>query len=224
VAARAARRPALRGAPPLIAGGLVLWTSFARAHEPFQITTEARVLGDGLALHVTMASRTVTLACPGVVGAPRSLAATDLEQHRLPLEACAKGLYAVTSRGRTLAPNGALVSLTQEGDFDARLRYPPAEPGPLVFDAVHLVRIADAMYGAELTVTGERVFLGQALLRASARTLSVNVPTAGAEPASAPRVPSFGACLRSGIERAPRWIAAAIAFFSCLWLGKRLLT
>lgn len=173
----------------------------AAAHEPFQITTDVRALSDRLMLHVTLASRTATLACPAAVGAVRSLEPGDFERARRQLEACAKGLYVVTSAGRKLEPLAVEVSLTQEGDFDARLRYPPAAPGPLTLDAVHLARLPDAMFGAEVTVTGDRVFLGQELLRPSAHVFTVRVPAFGEVPArSAPHVPSFGEYLALGVQ------------------------
>ncbi len=164
----------------------------ARAHEPFQITTEARALPGGLVLHATLASRTATLACPSAVGAVRSLAPDDFERHRVGLDTCARGLYVVRNAGRVLEPLAADVRLTEEGDFDARLRYPPAAPGLLTLEAVHLTRLPDAMYGAELTVTSERDFLGQALLRASSPLLSVHVPQSAApDAARAPRTSQF---------------------------------
>jgi len=167
---------------------LAVWSHEAHAHEPFQITTEARALPGGLVLHATLASRTATLACPGAVGAVRSLTPDDLERHRVGLDACARGLYVVRSVGRVLEPLTADVRLTEEGDFDARLRYPPAAPGVLTLEAVHLARLPDAMYGAELTVTSERDFLGQALLRASSPVISVRVPQSAApDAATAPR-------------------------------------
>jgi hypothetical protein len=135
---------------------------------------------------VTLASRTATLACPGAVGAVRSLTADDFEHRRVQLENCARSLYVVRSGGHVLEASTAVVSLTEEGDFDARLRYPPAAPGLLTFEAVHLARLPDAMYGAELTVTSEREFLGQALLRAASPALSVRVNAAA--PVTAPRV------------------------------------
>ena len=68
----------------------VAWLCAARraaAHEPFQITTDARVDRDGLILHVTLASRTLTLACPGVVGEARSLRAEDFSERHAELAA-----------------------------------------------------------------------------------------------------------------------------------------
>ncbi|HSU40015.1 MAG TPA: hypothetical protein VLJ38_10610 [Polyangiaceae bacterium] len=171
---------------------LAVSSQAARAHEPFQITTEARTLPAGLVLHVTLASRTATLACPSAVGAIRSLTSLDLERYRAGLDACARGLYVVRSAGRVLEPLAADVRLTEEGDFDARLRYAPAAPGLLTLEAVHLARLPDAMYGAELTVTSERDFVGQALLRRASPVLSVHVPQSAApDPARAPRKLSF---------------------------------
>jgi uncharacterized protein (TIGR03382 family) len=191
----AARRCALPAHAAAAAGVIAALAHDARAHEPFQITTEARALPSGLVLHVTLASRTAALACPSAVGAARSLTAADLDRHRTELDACARGLYVIRSADRTLAPLAADLTLTEEGDFDARLRYPAATPGTLTFEAVHLTRLPDAMYGAELTVTSERAFLGQALLRAASPALTVRVPReAAAEvPGAGPRRSPFTA-------------------------------
>jgi hypothetical protein len=182
------RRPALVGAGAVAAACIVFAVAHAAvAHEPFQITTEARALPSGLLLHVTLASRTATLACPSAVGAVRSLTSLDIERFRSGLDGCSRGLYVIRSAGRVLDPLAVVLRVTDEGDLDARLRYPAAAPGALTFDAVHLARLPDAMYGAELTVTSERDFLGQALLRASAPELTVHVPHGGTRTASAPR-------------------------------------
>ena len=193
---------------------LVALAGDARAHEPFQITTEARALASGLLLHVTLASRTATLACPGVVGTERSLTADDFERHRARLEDCARGLYVVRSAGRVLEPSTAVIGLTDEGDFDARLRYPRAAPGALTFEAVHLARLPDAMFGAELTVTSERDFLGQALLRASSPALTVRIAPAVPEATPAPRRPPFRGYLLAGI-------AVLAAIVASLWRLRR---
>jgi hypothetical protein len=181
--------------------GMASCTGLALAHEPFSVTTEARALREALTLHVTMAGRTATLACPGAAGEPHRLTPQDLARARQPFEACAKGLYVVTSAGHRLEPRFAMVALTEEGDFDARVTYPAALPGPLTLEAVHLARLPDPMYGAELTVTGERVFLGQALLRAPAPSFTAAVPIAeAASPEPTPHVPTFAACVRLGVE------------------------
>jgi hypothetical protein len=186
-----------------VAGALALTlaTRPALAHEPFEITTDARALRSGLTLHITMAGRTAALACPRALEAGRSLTPSELERHRAPLLACARELYLVTSAGARLLPRGADVSLTAEGDFDALVRYPAPAPGSMTLDAVHLARLGDAMYGATLTVTSDRLFLGQALLRASEPRLSVRIPAFGEIPGeSVPHVPTFGEYLRLGVE------------------------
>ena len=188
------------GAAVAAAFGVALGAPAVAAHEPFSITTEARALRSALTLHVTMAGRTTTLACPAAAGPPHRLTPEDVERGREALEACAKGLYVVTSVGRRLEPRTAVVALTEEGDFDARVTYPPAPPGPLFIEAVLLSRLPDAMYGAELTVTGERAFLGQALLRAQAPSLGVTVPAPTGAAPPRPRLPSFGEYVRLGVE------------------------
>jgi len=187
--------------PALLGLAALLVAKSGAAHEPFQITTDARALRDGLTLHVTMAGRTATLACPDAVGAARNLRADDLTERRAPLEACARGLYTVTGASGTLEPRTVVVSLTEEGDFDARLRYAAAPPGPLALEAMYLARLPDSMFGAELTVTGDRAFLGQALLRAAAPRFTTRVPAFGDVPGeTAPHVPSFGEYVRLGVE------------------------
>lgn len=172
------------------------------------------MLQSGLMLHVTLASRTATLACPDAVGAVRSLQASDLERYRAPLEACARSLYSVRSDGRALEPLDARVRLTEEGDFDARLLYARAAPGELTLEAAHLKRLPDPMFGAELTVTSEHDFLGQALLRATSPALTVHVPAAAgtASPAAA-RPAWFGTGWRIGL--------AVVAGGALLWLLRR---
>jgi hypothetical protein len=165
----------------------------AGAHEPFQVTTDVRALRDGLTLHVAMASRTATLACPEVVRPARSLSVDELGVHRAALEACAKGLYVVTGAAGRLEPRVVVLALTDEGDLDARIRYDPAPPGPLELEAVHLARLPDAMFGAELTVTSERSFLGQALLRAGSPVFKTRIPDEGEVPGEVARRRASGA-------------------------------
>jgi hypothetical protein len=180
---------------------LTLTARLADAHEPFEITTDARALRSLLSLRITMAGRTAALACPDVIEKARPLTPEDLGRHRQPLKACASKLYVVTLGGARVEPMGADVSLSREGDFDAIVHYALPRAGTLTLDAAYLARLGDAMYGATLTVTSERHFLGQALLRASSPRLSVRIPEFGEVPGeSAPHVPTFGDYLRLGLE------------------------
>jgi hydrogenase/urease accessory protein HupE len=91
-------------------------------------------------------------------------------------EACGAALYRIADGGGALAPREVRARLSVENDVEIDLVYPPPRRSPLRFDAVHLRRIPDPTYGAELTVTGDGTFLGQALLRADQSTLDISDP------------------------------------------------
>jgi hypothetical protein len=166
----------------------------ARAHDPFQVTSTARVHADRIDLKVTMFERTALQLC---LDGPRTthIAPAQFEASRAQFDVCAAGLYEVTAHGHRLLPSAARAALTDEKDVEFTLGYPPANGGPIVFDAVHLKRLPDPTYGAELTVTGDATFLGQALLRADDSSLRID-----ALPEAPAPQPSFGAYLWFGIE------------------------
>lgn len=166
----------------------------AQAHEPFEITTDAKVFPDRLQLSVGMASRTASAACWGLGRKPDDFEQQDLDEFPQRFQACARGLFRITSGGAQLEPTSVRVRLSVEHDFEAMLTYPAPRPGPLRFEALHLSRLKDPTYGAVITAVAQHVFLGQELLRANAPTLEVDVPTgAPAEvPAKAPaHTPNF---------------------------------
>jgi hypothetical protein len=186
--------------PCFLALATLLLARTARAHDPFQITSTARIHADRIDLRVTMFGRTAMKVCfADQRPAPLDRAAFDALRPQI--EACAARLFDVTAGGERLAPTSAIAILTEENDVDSTLTYPAATRAPLVFDAVHLKRLTDPTYGAELTATGDGVFLGQALLRADDSTLRIDL-VPGLSPASqdAKPVPSFGAYLRLGFE------------------------
>ena len=125
------------------------------------------------------------------------------ERQRAAFEACGRTLYRLTSGDDELVATRAEAALGREGDAELAVDYPlPAgPPRPLAFHAVFLRGLSrlDAGYGAVLTVVGDRVFLGQALLRADAPTLVI--PAADAGGAGPPRPgPSFGAYFTLGVR------------------------
>ncbi len=82
-----------------------------------------------------------------------------------------------------------------------RVTYPRPARGPLRFDALFLRRLTQPSAGVVLTVTGERAFLGQQVLRAEAPTLEVSLePDAAGAPASAAPAPSFRQFLALGVR------------------------
>jgi hydrogenase/urease accessory protein HupE len=173
----------------------------AQAHDPFQITTDARLRADALEVRVTMLGNTAAHLCGAVDGGRIELDAATFAALRGAFERCAPGLYEIRAGGAPLPPTLSEIALGVEGDVDFRIVYPRPAKAPLRFDAVHLARLTDPTYGAELTVTGEGTFLGQALLRADARTLEV--PLTGAAPDGTrplqPPQPSGTAYLRLGV-------------------------
>jgi hypothetical protein len=150
----------------------LLAPAYARAHDPFQITTDARIFSDRLDVRVTMAERTAVKICLGEA-APATLAPGEFEKARGAFESCS--LYRLTAGGEPLAPSAVRVALTSEGDIQTVISFPLPTASPLVFDAVHLARLSNATYGAELVVTGANSVLGQKLLRRDDSTLAVEL-------------------------------------------------
>ena len=172
--------------------GLLLWTVDAQAHDPFEITTDARLAEGHLKVRITMARKTALQACLDHGVSEAALHAADFEIQRPELERCAPELYVITDADRPLHPEEVQVILTEENDVETTLLYPLPTTGPLRFDAVHLKRLPDATYGATLTVSAERILFGQQLLRATESTLEVDVSRGPPSGRRAPVLPSFG--------------------------------
>jgi hypothetical protein len=181
-------RAELVAAAALVA--MLLAAPEARAHDPFQITSDARVHADRIDLKITMAERTALALCRPTSGPAHPSSPPEIEKLRAELESCGAGLYRLTAGGEPLVARRARVVLTEESDVETSLVYPPPGQNPLVFDAVHLTRLSNPTYGAELTVTGDGTFLGQKLLRADDSALSVEAAT------TRRAAPSFGHLLR----------------------------
>jgi len=161
----------------------------ARAHDPFEITTDAHVSEGGtLTLHTTMSLPTASRACLDGTGAPVTAREFALLVARF--EACARGSYDVRAGGASLRPLGARAALTVEEDVEMWVTFPRPAKSPLVFDAVGLRRLP-ARAGVVLTVTGARTFLGQKVLRPDDPTFEIPITeeaeAPGTSPASPPR-------------------------------------
>ena len=182
----------------------------AEAHDPFQITTDARVHADRIELRITMAQRTATRLCLSPAPAA-TLSRAELDQRHGELASCGPSLYRLTSGGEPLLPRATEVVVTAENDVQTTLVFPPAERSPLVLDAVHLARLSNSTFGDELTVTGDGTFLGQKLLRADDSALSVDVLV---ELPTAPSVPWLG-------RRGPLVISLLVGLVGFYWLIRR---
>jgi len=166
----------------------LLRPSAARAHDPFEITTDAHIAGAELRLHSTLSLLTAGRIClPERTGKP--LVRADYPGVRAALEACGRDFFAVSQFGQALPARAVRLLLTVEDDLDITTTYARPTRGPLAFDAVYLRRaVKHPSAGVVLTVTGERAFLGQQLLRPEEPTLSVSLEPDAAR-ADAPRAP-----------------------------------
>ena len=172
-------RAALAAALVLLAGRA------ARAHDPFEITTDAHVSAGGvLTLHTTMSLRTASRACLDGNGAPVTAAEFALLVARF--EACAAATYDVRAGGARLRPVSARAALTVEEDLDMWVTFPRPAKSPLVFEAVGLRRLP-ARAGVVLTVTGARTFLGQKVLRPDDPAFAVPITSEAESPGTPPR-------------------------------------
>jgi len=176
---------------------VLLLARSAGAHDPFEITTDAHVSSDGLAVHTTLSLSTAGRACLDGADAERRLEAADFERQSERFEACARDYYRISSGGELLPLRTASVRLSLEADVEMRLVYARPTRSPLVLEARRLQR-SGPRAGVVLTVTGMRTFLGQKLLRPDDSVFELPI-TADAEAPGTPPLPSWGRYLRLGI-------------------------
>jgi len=170
----------------------------ARAHDPFEITTDAHVSGDSLGVHTTLSLATAARLCFAGAAAERRLQAADFEAERAALTRCARDYYQISAGGAPLELRSLTLGLGPEDDLEIRLVVARPRESPLIFDAVGLKRLSPRA-GVVLTVTGERSFLGQKVLRPDDTRLTLPI-TADAEARGTPPLPSFFRFLRLGVE------------------------
>jgi hydrogenase/urease accessory protein HupE len=181
----------------LVAGGRP-GAPTAWAHDPFQITSEARVGRGQLVVRTTMSLLTAARACLPGQSALRIPRAADFEPARPLYEACARELYRVTSGGDPLPAREVRVELAGESEVEMVVSYARPTRSPLVFEAPHL-RPLVARAGIVLTVMGERSLLGQQLLRPEQPRLEIPI-TADGEALGTPPLPTFRQYLALGIR------------------------
>jgi hydrogenase/urease accessory protein HupE len=182
----------------LVAAAVLLAARSAAAHDPFEITTDGHVAGDRLTLHTTMSLLTATRACLRGRGALRIIRPEEAPSFLPVFEGCAREFYQVSAGGDALPVVDARVTLTVESDVDMKVAYPRPRRSPLTFEALNL-RPLVARAGIVLTVTGERTFLGQELLRPDAPRLEVPITADAEAPGTAP-LPSFRQYLALGVR------------------------
>jgi hydrogenase/urease accessory protein HupE len=207
----------------LVVFGLALFCArSARAHDPFEITTDAHVHARELDVHTTMSLLTAERACLTLPSPARRAELADFEAFHRELEACARSYYRITSGGEALAVQAFTMALTVEGDVDTRLVYERPRKTPLVFEALGLQKLAPRA-GVVITVTGERTFLGQKLLRPDDSAFELPITDEAEAPGTAP-LPSFGRFLELGVEHILTGADHLLFLFGLLVVCRRLKT
>jgi hypothetical protein len=173
----------------------LLFARPAHAHDPFEVTTDAHIAGGALQLHTTLSLLTASRVCLPARGRT-PLPAAEFPSQRAALESCARDFFRVTESSAPLAPTAITLVPTVEDDLDVRVTYPRPTRSPLHFDALFLRHLTQPSAGVVLTVTGERAFLGQQVLRAESPALEVSLePDTTAAPS-----PSFRQFFALGVR------------------------
>ena len=215
-------RKLARSLARLVLGVALFCARSAAAHDPFEITTDAHVHADELRVHTTMSLLTAERACLTLPGPPRRAELADFETFRAELAACARSYYRITSGGAALALRNSTLQLTVEGDVDMQSVYERPRKTPLVFEALGLQKLAPRA-GVVITVTGERTFLGQKLLRPDDSAFELPITDEAEAPGTAP-LPSFGRFLALGVEHILTGADHLLFLFGLLVVCRRLKT
>ncbi len=127
----------------------------ARAHDPLDLTAQARLLPEGLELRLTLASSTASrLLAEGKPAA--AISPERFTQLHATLQLRAPNFLTVTADGKTLAPKSVATELSQDGDVKILLQFPPSAARHFQFDAVLLKTLPAIGYTVFLLVRGPR--------------------------------------------------------------------
>lgn len=131
---------------------LVLTCATARAHDPSDITAQARLLPGGMELRLTLAWSTATRLL-ATSRPPEAIQLERFEEIRPALQLCAPGFLTVTSDGKILAPKSVVAELSRDGDVKIHLQFPPVAAPRFRFDAA-LLKTLPYGYTVFLSVLG----------------------------------------------------------------------
>lgn len=174
----------------------------ASAHDPLEITSDAHIDGSGLNVHTTLSLGTAARICLPAEAPSRRLAGADFQRFRAQFERCAGEFYALGSAGRPLPLLLLSLSLSPEDDLEISAVYARPAASPLSFDAAGLKGLPPAA-GIVLTVTGQRSFLGQKLLRPDDTRFERAITPEGEEIGTPPLPPPSSSVQRAGDQRLP---------------------
>lgn len=157
----------------------------AFAHDPYEISADARLRGDRLELVLTMARSTASLAAARDETERRRFEPEEFAQVRPRLEVAAKEFYLLRAGEKPLELRAVDLALTVENDVEFRLTFAAPPAGPLDFFARIFARLPAEPYGSTLIVLsakGEQ--LGFKFINGDDPALRVVVPAAAPPPAS----------------------------------------
>lgn len=183
----------------------VLFAPSVFAHEPFEITTAARVRITGLDMQVTMTRATAFAIAMESQGEPQNFAPARFPELQPQLLAAASRLYRIATPTQELLPIRTEVLLTVENDIEYHLTFPRPEPGQLALDFIPITKLPEG-YGNALNLTQDNppAVLSFQLLTASEPGVIVTIappPPSSVEVQPAPASPPlFKKFLKLGIE------------------------
>lgn len=174
-----------------------------RAHDPFEITTDAKLKPEALELRVTMSAGTAFQLIRGDKENGR-VSPASFPAQQASLAAQGGNIFEVKAGDTPLALSSSKVSLTHENDVEFLLLYAPPQASPLRLQALLVEKLGYGFGATVLLTDGTNKFLGSKLLMGDEKVMEVPIAAAGqsAPPASAPAQPSisFRSYLRLGIE------------------------
>lgn len=139
----------------VVASGVLFVATLAGtsvAHDPFEITSVARVEAAALTLEVTMARSTARRLVAGKDGAREPFVRENVAQRLAELERLAPSLFELTADGRPLRSHRASARLTSENDMLVGVVYERPTGTRLTLVASHLRRLPEG-YTSALSVT-----------------------------------------------------------------------
>ena len=124
----------------------------AEGHDPFELTTSARISGAQLTC-ITIMTRGTALALVEPGRAPgTAFPAGDLPRLAASLESAAAQMFELSQAGPSLPARSSHAALTPENEVELTVVYPAPLPGPLRIVARHVARLGPG-YASALTIT-----------------------------------------------------------------------
>lgn len=122
-----------------------------RGHDPFDITSQARLRPEGIELRLTLESSTARRL---LRGKPGPLRPEEFVALRAELEQRAPDFAVLHAAEKKLVPKRVATELTADGDVKIFLYFPPSPLTRLRFDAALLRKLATDGYTVFLLVLG----------------------------------------------------------------------